>query len=266
VGEYLVPNDASLLKKAGIPATLNIANPTGEVVMFKVKTTAPKKYCVKPNSGELQAGENVDVQVMLQPVTAKDKSKQEYPKKSDPPCKDKFLVQSVLRSFVREDDALWETRNLKDTTLWKKVPMIMEDKMKCAFNFTTAAGPTPAPAPAPASKVPASRPAVAEKEAPPVRAPERTASKPAAAPVIIATAQATAKPAASKPSSPEPKKSEPAKTASPTATARRTVAPASSKTTTMVATAGDTPAEGKARIVLLFAAFIIGILMGKFCI
>lgn len=50
---------------------------------------------------------------MLMPVTAKDKSKQEYPKKSDPPCKDKLLVQSVLRSFVREDDALWETRNLK---------------------------------------------------------------------------------------------------------------------------------------------------------
>ena len=54
---------------------------------------------------------------MLQPVCSKDKSKQEYPKKSDPPCKDKFLVQSVLRSFVLDDDALWETRNKKDTTL-----------------------------------------------------------------------------------------------------------------------------------------------------
>ena len=29
---------------------------------LQVKTTAPKKYCVKPNSGELEAGGNVDVQ------------------------------------------------------------------------------------------------------------------------------------------------------------------------------------------------------------
>ncbi len=43
--EYLVPNDASLLKKAGIPATLNIANPTGEVVMFKVR--ARVRVCVR---------------------------------------------------------------------------------------------------------------------------------------------------------------------------------------------------------------------------
>ena len=54
---------------------------------------------------------------MLQPVLSKDKKTQEYPKKSDPPCKDKFLVQSVLRSFVRDDEALWETRNKKETTL-----------------------------------------------------------------------------------------------------------------------------------------------------
>ena len=45
MGEYLVPNDASLLKKAGIPATLNIANPTGEVVMFKVRACV--RACVR---------------------------------------------------------------------------------------------------------------------------------------------------------------------------------------------------------------------------
>ena len=55
---------------------------------------------------------------MLQPVLSKDTlyPTLEYPEKSDPPCKDKFLVQSLLRSFC-EDEALWETRNKKDSTL-----------------------------------------------------------------------------------------------------------------------------------------------------
>jgi len=55
---------------------------------FKVKTTAPKQYCVRPNSGKIEPGQAVDVSVVLQPM------------REDPPpdarCRDKFLVQSVL--------------------------------------------------------------------------------------------------------------------------------------------------------------------------
>ncbi|KAI9026171.1 PapD-like protein [Hyaloraphidium curvatum] len=56
-------------------------------IAFKVKTTAPKSYCVRPNSGRVGPNETVEVQVLLQPM------------KEDPPadyrCKDKFLVQGV---------------------------------------------------------------------------------------------------------------------------------------------------------------------------
>jgi hypothetical protein len=56
-------------------------------VAFKVKTTAPKQYCVRPNSGRIDPGSEVEVQVLLQAM------------KEDPPldqkCRDKFLVQSV---------------------------------------------------------------------------------------------------------------------------------------------------------------------------
>lgn len=72
------------------------------------------------------------------------------------------------------------------------------------------------------------------------------------------------KPAASKPSSPEPQEAKPAKSAAVATPARSKTVASSSKTSTKVATIGDTPTEAKARIVLLFAAFIIGVLMGKY--
>ena len=34
-----------------VTATLTLRNPSNEKVGFKVKTTAPKQYCVRPNSG-----------------------------------------------------------------------------------------------------------------------------------------------------------------------------------------------------------------------
>ncbi|KAJ6559120.1 VAMP-associated protein [Mycena vulgaris] len=67
---------------------LTITNHNAQPVAFKVKTTAPTLYCVRPNSGRLDPGQSLDVSVMLQPL------------KFDPPlnakCKDKFLVQSTL--------------------------------------------------------------------------------------------------------------------------------------------------------------------------
>lgn len=34
-----------------VSSYLKLHNPTDNVVLFKIKTTAPKKYCVRPNSG-----------------------------------------------------------------------------------------------------------------------------------------------------------------------------------------------------------------------
>lgn len=66
---------------------LHIENKNPDPVVFKVKTTAPKHYCVRPNSGRIEPGKHMDVQVLLQAM------KQEPP--SNAKCKDKFLVQSV---------------------------------------------------------------------------------------------------------------------------------------------------------------------------
>ncbi|KAK3904097.1 PapD-like protein [Staphylotrichum tortipilum] len=66
---------------------LKIKNPNATPVAFKVKTTAPKQYCVRPNSGRIEPGLEVEVSVVLQSM------KQEPP--LDAKCRDKFLVQSV---------------------------------------------------------------------------------------------------------------------------------------------------------------------------
>ncbi|KAF9533171.1 PapD-like protein [Crepidotus variabilis] len=71
-----------------VKRSLTITNNNAQPVAFKVKTTAPKLYCVRPNSGRVEPGESVDVSVMLQAL------------KEEPPlntkCKDKFLIQSTL--------------------------------------------------------------------------------------------------------------------------------------------------------------------------
>ena len=43
-------------------ATLKLSNPTTKPINFKVKTTAPKQYCVRPNAGAVQPGGSVEVQ------------------------------------------------------------------------------------------------------------------------------------------------------------------------------------------------------------
>lgn len=52
-----------------------------------MKTTAPKKYCVKPNTGFVESGETQMVSVIMQ-------AQREWPADINQ-CKDKFLVQST---------------------------------------------------------------------------------------------------------------------------------------------------------------------------
>eukprot|EP00891_Asterochloris_glomerata_P006534 jgi/Astpho2/6534/Aster-07318 len=73
--------------KKNIPVTLSLHNPGTERVGFKVKTTSPKKYCVRPSSGFVDPGTTKDVQVIMQ-------AQREYPGNLAE-CKDKFLVQWV---------------------------------------------------------------------------------------------------------------------------------------------------------------------------
>ena len=40
---------------------LFLTNPSEQRVCFKVKTTAPRRYCVRPNSGFIEPSNKVDV-------------------------------------------------------------------------------------------------------------------------------------------------------------------------------------------------------------
>ncbi|KUJ12130.1 VAMP-associated protein [Mollisia scopiformis] len=77
-----------------VSQALKIRNPNMTPVAFKVKTTAPKQYCVRPNSGRIEPGKEVEVTVLLQAM------KQEPP--IDAKCRDKFLVQSVAVTSDKE--------------------------------------------------------------------------------------------------------------------------------------------------------------------
>ena len=39
-----------------VSSEIKLTNPSQKRVCFKVKTTAPKRYCVRPNSGLLEPG------------------------------------------------------------------------------------------------------------------------------------------------------------------------------------------------------------------
>lgn len=55
---------------------------------FKVKTTTPRKYVVRPSSGVADPGATVQIQVVMQ-------SQKDFPPDLKN-CKDKFLVQTVV--------------------------------------------------------------------------------------------------------------------------------------------------------------------------
>uniref|UniRef100_A0A671G7Y2 VAMP associated protein B and C n=1 Tax=Rhinolophus ferrumequinum TaxID=59479 RepID=A0A671G7Y2_RHIFE len=44
-----------------VTTNLKLGNPTDRNVCFKVKTTAPRRYCVRPNSGVIDAGAAINV-------------------------------------------------------------------------------------------------------------------------------------------------------------------------------------------------------------
>ncbi|KAK7974008.1 hypothetical protein PG989_015856 [Apiospora arundinis] len=102
-----------------VSETLKIRNPNTQPVAFKVKTTAPKQYCVRPNSGRVEPGKEVEVQVILQAM------------KTEPPldtrCRDKFLVQSVPITSDKEFSNL--------TAIWDSIDksQVVEKKIRVVF-------------------------------------------------------------------------------------------------------------------------------------
>ncbi|KAM7491165.1 hypothetical protein LguiA_034086 [Lonicera macranthoides] len=85
---------------------LKVANNTEDHVAFKVKTTSPKKYFVRPNTGVIQPRASCVIRVTLQ-------AQQEYP--PDMQCKDKFLLQSTTVSPNIDVDELPQDTFNKDS-------------------------------------------------------------------------------------------------------------------------------------------------------
>lgn len=99
---------------------LKLSNSSNGSVAFKVKTTAPKAYLVRPSSGVLKPSENQEVQIILQA----------QPQSGEPSsnAQDRFLVQAVAvgenEVVTREDWAKFS----KDRVHEQKLNVIVEDE------------------------------------------------------------------------------------------------------------------------------------------
>lgn len=100
---------------------LKLFNPSDKFVAFKIKTTAPQRYCVRPNAGTVPPGGDAEIKVMLQPGQTDEKHK--------------FMVQSV---YVPESYNELETKEEKKdfvSDLWRNPAEnpVMSSKLICNF-------------------------------------------------------------------------------------------------------------------------------------
>ncbi|XVF56957.1 hypothetical protein PTKIN_Ptkin06aG0162900 [Pterospermum kingtungense] len=107
-----------ILKKQ-CSCSLTLTNNTDQYVAFKVKTTSPKKYCVRPNVGIIQPKSAFDFTVTMQ-------AQREAP--PDMICKDKFLIQSTVVPEGTSDEDITSATFVKDSGRY-----IEENKLKVAL-------------------------------------------------------------------------------------------------------------------------------------
>lgn len=84
---------------------VHLANVTNQFVAFKVKTTSPKKYCVRPNVGIIKPKSTYDFSVTMQAQKSAQAEMQ---------CKDKFLVQSTVVPYGTTEEEITPTMFSKD--------------------------------------------------------------------------------------------------------------------------------------------------------
>ncbi|EOY06388.1 PREDICTED: vesicle-associated protein 2-2 [Theobroma cacao] len=85
---------------------IQLTNKTDQYVAFKVKTTSPKKYCVRPNTGIVKPKSTSDFTVTMQA------------QRVAPPdlmCKDKFLIQSTIVPFGTAEEDITSDMFSKDS-------------------------------------------------------------------------------------------------------------------------------------------------------
>ncbi|XP_008581071.1 PREDICTED: vesicle-associated membrane protein-associated protein A isoform X2 [Galeopterus variegatus] len=100
-----------------VTTNLKLRNPSDRKVCFKVKTTAPRRYCVRPNSGIIDPGSTVTVSVMLQPFDYDPNEKSKH----------KFMVQTIFAPPNTSDmEAVWKEAKLDE---------LMDSKLRCVFEM-----------------------------------------------------------------------------------------------------------------------------------
>ncbi|XP_026555184.1 vesicle-associated membrane protein-associated protein A isoform X1 [Pseudonaja textilis] len=96
---------------------LKLRNPSDRKVCFKVKTTAPRRYCVRPNSGIIDPGTSVTVSVMLQPFDYDPNEKSKH----------KFMVQTIFApANITDMEAVWKDAKSEE---------LMDSKLRCVFEM-----------------------------------------------------------------------------------------------------------------------------------
>lgn len=110
-----------------VTSYIKLTNPTNHKVYFKIKTTAPKRYCVRPNSGCIRPKAVTQIAVTLQPSDFDPAEKNKH----------KFMVQTLIAPDDDDDEDY--------TDVWKDISpsQLMDSKLKCVFenpvtNTTTA--------------------------------------------------------------------------------------------------------------------------------
>ncbi|XP_004929901.1 vesicle-associated membrane protein-associated protein B isoform X2 [Bombyx mandarina] len=99
----------------GCTTYMRLTNPTNDTVLFKIKTTAPKKYCVRPNSGVLAPNSKQEIAITPQPVYLDPNENHKH----------KFMVQSVIAPEGKTNiDQVWKEISPEQ---------LMDYKLKCVF-------------------------------------------------------------------------------------------------------------------------------------
>lgn len=120
--QVLILDPASDLKFKGpftdvVTTNLKLRNPSDKKVCFKVKTTAPRRYCVRPNSGSIEPGASIIISVMLQPFDYDPNEKSKH----------KFMVQTIYApSNITDLEAVWKDAKPED---------LMDSKLRCVFEL-----------------------------------------------------------------------------------------------------------------------------------
>ncbi|XP_004482406.1 vesicle-associated membrane protein-associated protein B/C isoform X1 [Dasypus novemcinctus] len=112
-----------------VTTNLKLGNPTDRNVCFKVKTTAPRRYCVRPNSGIIDAGTSINVsgEELKYIMTSSELMLQPFDYDPNEKSKHKFMVQSMFAPTDTSDmEAVWKEAKPED---------LMDSKLRCVFEL-----------------------------------------------------------------------------------------------------------------------------------